>query len=43
MIITTRIDPPLPLARWRVRGQLAEITPTICALARPRPPTFSIK
>ncbi|MEZ4735054.1 MAG: LuxR C-terminal-related transcriptional regulator [Caldilineaceae bacterium] len=25
LIITTRIDPPLPLARWRVRGQLAEI------------------
>jgi LuxR family transcriptional regulator, maltose regulon positive regulatory protein len=25
LIITTRIDPPLPLARWRVRGQLAEV------------------
>ena len=25
LIITTRLDPPLPLARWRVRGQLAEI------------------
>ncbi|MCB0111291.1 MAG: NACHT domain-containing protein, partial [Caldilineaceae bacterium] len=25
LIITTRIDPPLPLARWRVRGQLTEI------------------
>ncbi|MEZ4664564.1 MAG: hypothetical protein R2911_44095 [Caldilineaceae bacterium] len=25
LIITTRIDPPLPLARWRVRNQLAEL------------------
>lgn len=25
MILTTRTDPPLPLARWRVRGQLDEI------------------
>jgi LuxR family maltose regulon positive regulatory protein len=25
LIITTRIDPPLPLARWRVRQQLVEI------------------
>ncbi|MEZ4869504.1 MAG: LuxR C-terminal-related transcriptional regulator [Caldilineaceae bacterium] len=25
LIIITRLDPPLPLARWRVRGQLAEI------------------
>lgn len=25
LIMTTRLDPPLPLARWRVRGQLAEI------------------
>ncbi|MCB0111113.1 MAG: hypothetical protein KDE53_34565, partial [Caldilineaceae bacterium] len=25
LIITTRLDPPLPLARWRVRGKLAEI------------------
>ncbi len=24
-IITTRADPPLPLGRWRARGQLAEI------------------
>jgi LuxR family maltose regulon positive regulatory protein len=24
-IITTRTDPPLPLGRWRARGQLAEI------------------
>ncbi|MCA9988590.1 MAG: hypothetical protein KDE59_29995, partial [Anaerolineales bacterium] len=25
LVITTRIDPSLPLARWRVRNQLAEI------------------
>ncbi|MEZ4735049.1 MAG: LuxR C-terminal-related transcriptional regulator [Caldilineaceae bacterium] len=25
LIITSRMDPPLPLARWRVRGQLAEV------------------
>lgn len=25
LIIATRADPPLPLARWRVRGQLSEI------------------
>ncbi|MEZ4663930.1 MAG: hypothetical protein R2911_40875, partial [Caldilineaceae bacterium] len=25
LILTTRMDPPLPLARWRVRGQLAEV------------------
>lgn len=25
LIMTTRLDPPLPLARWRVRGQLAEV------------------
>jgi LuxR family maltose regulon positive regulatory protein len=25
LIFTSRIDPPLPLARWRVRGQLAEV------------------
>ncbi|MFO7631389.1 MAG: LuxR C-terminal-related transcriptional regulator [Caldilinea sp.] len=25
VIITTRADPPLPLPRWRARGQLAEI------------------
>lgn len=25
LIITTRIDPPLPLARWRARNQLTEI------------------
>lgn len=25
LVITSRIDPPLPLARWRVRNQLAEV------------------
>ncbi|MEZ4737658.1 MAG: hypothetical protein R3E79_62070 [Caldilineaceae bacterium] len=25
LVITTRVDPPLPLARWRVRNQLTEI------------------
>jgi LuxR family maltose regulon positive regulatory protein len=25
LVIASRIDPPLPLARWRVRGELAEI------------------
>ncbi len=25
LVITTREDPPLPLARWRARGQMAEI------------------
>jgi len=25
LVITTRIDPPLPLARWRVRNQLVEL------------------
>jgi LuxR family maltose regulon positive regulatory protein len=25
LVITTRIDPPLPLARWRVRNRLTEI------------------
>jgi ATP/maltotriose-dependent transcriptional regulator MalT len=25
LIISTREDPPLPLARWRARGQLSEI------------------
>jgi len=25
LIITTRVDPPLPLARWRARGQLCEV------------------
>jgi LuxR family maltose regulon positive regulatory protein len=25
LLVTTRIDPPLPLARWRVRNQLAEV------------------
>ena len=25
LVITTRIDPPLPLARWRVRNQLTEL------------------
>ncbi|MEZ4869508.1 MAG: LuxR C-terminal-related transcriptional regulator [Caldilineaceae bacterium] len=25
LIITTRIDPPLPLARWRVRARVAEV------------------
>ncbi len=25
VIVSSRIDPPLPLARWRVRGQLTEI------------------
>ena len=25
LIITTRVDPPLPLARWRVRNQLADV------------------
>ncbi len=25
LVLTTRADPPLPLARWRARGQLAEI------------------
>ncbi|MCB9078574.1 MAG: tetratricopeptide repeat protein [Anaerolineaceae bacterium] len=25
IVMTTRVDPPLPLARWRVRGQITEI------------------
>ncbi len=25
LVLTTRVDPPLPLARWRVRNQLTEI------------------
>jgi LuxR family maltose regulon positive regulatory protein len=25
LILTTRVDPPLPLARWRVRGELLEL------------------
>ncbi|MEZ4594360.1 MAG: tetratricopeptide repeat protein [Chloroflexota bacterium] len=25
LVLTTREDPPLPLARWRVRGQLTEV------------------
>jgi LuxR family maltose regulon positive regulatory protein len=25
LVIATRVDPPLPLARWRSRGQMAEI------------------
>ena len=25
VIIATRVDPPLPLARWRVRDQLTEL------------------
>ncbi len=25
VVITSRVDPPLPLARWRVRGELGEI------------------
>ena len=25
MVIASRIDPPLPLARWRVKGEVAEI------------------
>jgi LuxR family maltose regulon positive regulatory protein len=25
LVVSTRSDPPLPLARWRARGQLAEV------------------
>ncbi|MCB0164631.1 MAG: tetratricopeptide repeat protein [Anaerolineae bacterium] len=25
IVMTTRVDPPLPLSRWRVRGQITEI------------------
>lgn len=25
LVVTTRVDPPLPLARWRVRNQLTEV------------------
>jgi LuxR family transcriptional regulator, maltose regulon positive regulatory protein len=25
LVITSRVDPPLPLARWRARGELAEL------------------
>jgi len=28
LIISSRVDPPLPLSRWRMRGQMAEIRET---------------
>jgi len=41
LVIATREDPPLPLARLRVRGQLTELRAADLRFTPPRPPTFS--
>jgi LuxR family maltose regulon positive regulatory protein len=52
LVITTRADPPLPLARLRARGQLAELPPPPPTCASPwrsrprccgRPPAWSCR
>ena len=41
LVIATREDPHLPLARLRVRGQLTELRAADCVLRPPKPPSFS--
>jgi LuxR family maltose regulon positive regulatory protein len=36
IILTSRADPPLPLARMRVRGEVAEVRAADCASHPPR-------
>lgn len=40
MVILTRSEPPLPLARWRVRGELGEITATDLRFSRQEAESF---
>ncbi len=44
LVIATREDPPMPLARLRARGQLTELRAARPALSPPpKPPTFSTR
>jgi LuxR family transcriptional regulator, maltose regulon positive regulatory protein len=43
LVITTREDPPLPLARLRARGNWPNCAPPICAFPPPKPPNFSAR
>ena len=36
LVIATRSDPPLPIARLRARGQNSNSEPPICALPSPK-------
>jgi LuxR family maltose regulon positive regulatory protein len=40
LVIATREDPHLPLARLRARGQLTELRTPICAFPPPKLPNF---
>lgn len=40
IVLATRIDPPLPLARWRARGELLEIRTTDLRFSRVEVSTF---
>jgi len=42
LVIASRADPPLPLARLRGRGELVEIPPKICGLRQTRSPAISM-
>ena len=43
LVITTREDPPLPLARYRVRGQLTEVRAADLRFTLMKLPNFSTK
>ena len=43
LVIASREDPDLPLARLRARGQLTELRVATCALPPPKPPSFSTR
>jgi LuxR family maltose regulon positive regulatory protein len=36
LVLASRTEPPLPIARWRARGELAEFRQTSCASTPPR-------
>ena len=43
LVITTREDPHLPLARLRARGQLTELRAADLRFRLPKPPSFSTR
>ena len=43
LVIATREDPHLPLARLRARGQLTELRAQTCVFPPPKPPNFSTR
>ena len=40
LVVATRVDPPLPLARWRARGQLSEVRAHDLRFTREEAATF---